>query len=212
MIRLACAQRGAEWRDARLGIPTASHFSEIITPRTMKPSASADKYRNALLAEWVLGIAMEEPSSHWMDRGIEMEEAAVRFYQLQHDTDTEEVGFILRDDEMVGCSPDRFVGEDGILEIKVPSATTHIGYLLGTPADDYKAQVQGQLWITERQWVDVLSYHPSLPPALVRVERDEEFICALESAVNGFVDRLLQAREFMIEKGYVKRERQAGAA
>ena len=39
------------------------------------------------------------------------------------------------------------------------------------------------MWITQRKWWDFLSYHPSLPPLLIRVERDDEYIKALEAIV-----------------------------
>jgi hypothetical protein len=212
MIFLHLEQGSDEWKDARIGIPTASRFSEIITPRTMKPSASAGNYVNELIAEWALGMSLDDTSSHWMERGEEMEESAADYYEFLHDVAAEKIGFVLRDDRMVGCSPDRFIGDDGGLEIKCPSAAVHVGHLLGSFGDEHRCQVQGAMWITGRRWWDLLSFHPSLPPALVRVERDEEFISALETAVNAFVARLLQAREFMVEKGYVKRERQAGSA
>ena len=63
MIRLDVEQGYAEWVAARLGIPTASCFDKIITPKTMKPSASADKYAWELIAERVLGRPVDDASS-----------------------------------------------------------------------------------------------------------------------------------------------------
>jgi hypothetical protein len=57
----------------------------------------------------------------------------------------------------------------------------------------YKCQRQGQLWLTEREWSDGLSYCPGLPNALVRTYRDEAFIKALAAAVdqfNGMLDEM----------------------
>ena len=202
MITLDHPQGSAEWIRARLGKPTASNFDRIITPKTRKPGASADKYMWQLLAEWLSGQSLDEYVSQYMERGTEMEEQAVRFYELQRDVETQLVGFCLRDDGLVGASPDRMVGDDGLLEIKCPALVTHIGYLLNPDGlDAYNCQAQGQLWITGRQWVDLLSYNPEMPPSLVRYHRDEEFIAALEAAVNQFIERLAFAKERLIALG-----------
>jgi hypothetical protein len=201
VIRLDVEQGSAEWFAARLGIPTASCFDKIITPKTMKMSASAAPYAHQLLAEQALGIALDNASFGFMERGAVMEKRAVDFYELKRDVDTEKVGFILRDDRRVGCSPDLFVGDNGLVEIKVPSAAVHIGYLLDSEGIGYRAQVQGQLWLTEREWCDTLSWHPDLPEALVRQVRDEKFIAALAAAVDQFLSFIDESKLKLMELG-----------
>lgn len=195
MIILDCEQGSEEWFKARLGIPTASRFSQIITPKTCKPSASAQGYLHELCAEWLLGESLDGATTAFILRGAGMEESAVQWYEFQTDTETTPVGFCLRDDSAVGCSPDRLIGEDGGLEVKCPSAKVHVGYLLNGLDVEYRAQVQGALWITGRAWWDVLSFNPELPPALLRTERDEEFIGKLGDAVDAFLGRLAEAKE-----------------
>jgi hypothetical protein len=195
MIILNVEQGSAEWFAARLGIPTASQFGRILTPKTMKLSDQSAGYMQELIAEQLLGQAMDDGGSiGFMQRGEVLERKAVEFYELQRDVETEKVGFVLRDDSRVGCSPDRFVGADGLLEIKCPSAKVHVGYLLDDEGIGYRAQVQGQLWITGRAYVDTLSYNPELPPALVRVHRDEEFIGKLAAAVDQFLSFLDESK------------------
>lgn len=189
MILLNEFEQGSEaWLRARLGIPTASQMDKIITPKTMKLSGQADGYAHQLIAEQLLGVPLDDASSGFMERGNIMEQRAVSYYELQRECDTVPVGFIMRDDRRSGASPDRLVGEDGLLEIKVPSAHRHVAYLLDKDGIGYRVQVQAQLWIAEREWSDTLSYHPDLPPALVRQHRDEEFIKALAAAVEQFTD------------------------
>jgi hypothetical protein len=202
MIILDCPQGSAEWHQARVGIPTASCFDKILTPKTMRPSASADAYADHLNAEWKLGRPIIESDSPWMHRGGELEESAALWYAVESDAEPRRVGFVMRDDKMVGCSPDRLVGDDGILEIKCPKIQTHLGYrrLTEAPAD-YRCQLQGQLWVTGREWVDFMSFCPGLPAVLIRVERDEAFIEALSKAVDAFVARLLAERESLVEEG-----------
>lgn len=187
MIRIDCEQGSTEWLRARVGVPTASGFSRIITAKTWKVASGMTTYAHEILAEMALGVPLEDASSGFMARGTEMEQEARTWYELQRDCDVERVGFLLRDDERVGCSPDGLVGEDGGVEIKCPAAHTHVGYLLGEDFDKYYAQMQGCMWLTDRKWWDFVSYHPTLPPLLKRIERDEKFIEALRDAVEQFL-------------------------
>lgn len=183
-------QGSTEWARLRCGIPTASCFDRILTPGG-KPSKSAENYLFSLLAERMMAHPCIEFMSAWMDRGQQLEADAVAFYELQRDVETRKVGLITNDEGTVGASPDRLVGDDGLVEIKVPKESTHVSYLLKKTVDrDYYPQIQGQLWVAERKYVDILSYHPEMPPALLRVERDEEFIKVLSAAVLGFAAAL----------------------
>lgn len=189
MIVHDCVQGTPEWLNLRLGIPTASRFDDILTPKTRKPSASARKYRAELLAEYLIRAPMDSPASPWMERGTALEPEARAWYAFETGADVRQVGFVTRDDRLVGGSPDSLIGEDGILEIKCPSATNHVLYMLN---DDpgYIGQCQGLLYLTGRAWVDLLSYNPVLPPVVIRVERDEEYIADLCRVLDAFVEVL----------------------
>lgn len=200
MIRHDVEQGSPEWRMLRLGLPTASKFDKIITP-SGKYSTSADKYMNTLLAEQLLGVPMDDASSGFMVRGSVLEKRAVSYYELLNEATTEPIGFMTTDDGRAGASPDRSVGDNGLLEIKCPAAATHIGYLLDAEGIGYKVQVQGQLWIAEREWSDTLSFNPDLPPALVRQYRDEKFIKDLAAAVRQFVDAIDEAKQKLTKVG-----------
>ena len=176
-------QRSDEWYAARLGVPTASSFSRLITP-TGKPAAGGDSYIDELIAEKITGKAIEIPVTYAMTRGITIEPEARKNYEFIHDCTVYEVGLCLHDELEAGASPDGLIGEDGLLEIKCPLAHTHIGYLReGRLPPKYNAQVQGQLWITGRQWCDFMSYHPDMKIFIVRVKRNEKFIATLEELV-----------------------------
>jgi len=195
-------QGTSEWLAIRAGIPTASNFARIITPKTGKPSGQAEDYMFQLIAERLMGRPVIEHVSFWMNRVLEMEAEAVSFYELQRDAETKPVGFVTNDEETVGASPDRTVDEDGLLEIKVPKESTHVGYLLKHAVDtDYFPQIMGQMWVAERKWVDLLSYHPEMPPALIRVERDEAYIRMLAAAVNTFSEVLESQYRYLIDQG-----------
>lgn len=198
-------QGSPEWVQARLGMPTASRFHEIMTERTCKASASAGKYMAELLTEWLTGFPQEAESNEWMQRGQQLEPQARDWYSFERDVDVATVGFVTTDDGMVGCSPDGLVGEGGGLEIKCFEAVHHIRVLTATtPLDAVAAkmtQVQGGLWITEREWWDVVAWNPHLPPCTVRVYRDEEYIRALSGHVTRFVADMVEAREKLQRMG-----------
>lgn len=196
MIIHPAKQRTPDWFQARVGVATASQFHRLIT-KTGKPSSSAQGYLHELIAERYIGAELDGATTNWMERGQQLEDAAVAWYELITDAQTTEVGLCFRDDKRVGCSPDRLIGEDGGLEIKVPKPAVHIGYLIGDPAVEYKAQVQGCLWVCEREWWDLVSFNPVLPSAKVRCYRDEPYIATLSVIVEGFLGQLEIAKEKM---------------
>lgn len=197
-------QGSTEWLKLRLGIPTASKFDHIVTPGG-KPSSSQDSYLRELLAEVIMGRPIEEIQTSWMERGQLLESKAVEYYEFENDVDTVPVGFITTDDGSYGASPDRLVGENALLEIKCPKPETHVDYLLYSgAAKKYMPQLQGQLLVTGRDYVDIVSYHPDMPTAVSRVHRDEEFIKTLERKLIAFTGRLQAKVEIVRERGWLK--------
>lgn len=192
MIHLDVMQGSKEWFAARAGVPTASEFDRILTPSTLKLSKQADGYLHRLLAEWMTGQVFETETRVWaMDQGIEREEEAVQYFELTTGKTTRLAGFCLTDDRQVGASPDRFVDDDELLEVKAPLASTHVGYLLGEALPlDYVLQVQGQLFVTQKQACYFLSYYPALPPLLLRIEPDPTYQHAIAVALRVFCLRL----------------------
>lgn len=183
---IPCQQGTQTWLELRGGIPTSSRFADIITP-TGKPSGSVTRYMHELLAERLMGRPLIGYQSIDMSRGKDLEPEAIAYYEFTHDVTVKRIGFITNDEGTIGCSPDGLVGDLGLIEAKCPSEHVHVGYLLRKPVDKaYRVQLQGQLWLCEREWVDNLSYHPDMPHALVRVERDEKFIKLLAGAVTSF--------------------------
>lgn len=196
-MKIDNAPQGSEmWRIVRMGRPTASCFDKILTPSTLKPSKSQGEYMARLVAEWYLGRPLDDASSGFMERGTGMEEEAARFYAIATGSDVQPVGFCLTDDGAAGCSPDRLVGSDGLLEIKCPSAGVHMHYHL-TPDKlkaEYWSQVQGELYVTGRAWADLFSYHPVFPKVTVRVERDAKWADAFDRELGIFNVSLAKAQ------------------
>lgn len=201
-----CVQGTEAWLRLRMGKPTASEFHRIVTP-TGKPSSQASDYVNDLLGELILGRPLDGLSMPWMERGKDLEAEARSYYELQRDVDLQTVGFCTTDDELIGCSPDAFCGTDGLVEIKCPKPGEHVAYLLSdtnTADKKYMPQLQGQLLVTERDWVDIISYHPEMPEAIIRVHRNEEFLKVLAEELKKFLDVLDVRRTKIQARGWIK--------
>ena len=201
MIIQHAKQGTDEWHKSRLGIPTASQFSKILTG-TGKPSTQKEGYIKSLLVERITGKQCGFEGNQYTERGHEIEPEARAFYDMKSRQDVIEIGFCTDDKEQYGASPDALVGEDGLLEIKSTIATTHIGYLEKPdklPAA-YVSQIQGQLLVTGRKWCDFLAYHPDFPSVIIRVERDEEYIEKLVSALHKFNLELTERYGALMER------------
>ncbi len=201
MIHHAVDGQSADWFKLRLGVATASEFKRVVTP-TGKLSKQAVEYAYTLLAELKLGRPLDSVETQWMERGQELEDSAYSAYEFLRGVDTLPGGFITTDDGLIGCSPDRLVGDDGGLELKCTKPNTHMGYLLdpASMVQDKTPQVQGCMYVTGRKWWDLMAYHPELPEVIVRVDRDEEYITLLDATLRAFVDQVQQLKAELIAK------------
>jgi hypothetical protein len=188
-----------EWYAARLGIPTASEFSRIITAAKGDISKSAPKYAHQLVAETLLGRPIEKPTvNSWaMQRGKELEPLARAAYAEAHKVTVDQVGFVTTDCGRIGCSPDGLVrGIRRGLEIKCVLDDSHVGIWADGPGDDYKQQIQGSMAIAELDEWDLWAWHPELPPVLIRTTRDEPYITKMRGALTEF----LKIRDAMLAR------------
>ena len=180
-------QGSADWFAARCGIPTASRFADVLAKGEGKTRA---KYLHELAAEVLRGEP--EPDGYTnahMERGKAQEDEARKLYAFMEDADPMAVGFIKNG--RAGASPDSLIGDIGGLEIKTALGHIQVERLKrGTLPSEHVAQVQGGLWVSERQWWDFVSYSPGLPPLIVRVERDEAKIAEIAKAVAAFNEEL----------------------
>ncbi len=182
---IKCDQNSEDWLRARLGIPTASRFKDVLAKGEGK---TRRRYMLDLAGEILTGEWTENYSNLHMERGKIMEDEARDLYVFMKDAEPEKVGFIRRG--ITGCSPDSIVG-DGLLEIKTKLPALQLECLLSDRVpSEHTAQLQGELWVCEREWVDFVSYWPKLPLFVKRVFRDEDYIKNLASEVQRFHDEL----------------------
>lgn len=202
-------QESADWMLARAGCFTASRASDLMAKTRSGPSASRGNLLALLAVERLTGQCVETYQNSAMARGIELEAEARDMYAFERGVAVEEAGFIPHASvARCGCSPDGLIGDDGLLEIKCPaSMAKHLEALrTGAHAKEYRWQLQHQLYVTGRAWVDAASYDPRFPDglqlAVTRVVRDKaaikelsEAITVADAEVEAMVTELQQMKE-----------------
>ena len=189
-------QRTEEWFAARLGKVTASRVADVVAKTKSGYSASRANYMAELICERLTGSKGDSYQNAAMLWGTNTEPMARAAYESRTGELVEEVGFVLHNGIMeAGCSPDGFVGEDGLIEIKCPNTATHIDTLLSKEAPSkYIPQMQWQMACTGRKWCDFISYDPRMPENMqffcIRVNRDPNVIMDLETEVEKFLFEL----------------------
>jgi predicted phage-related endonuclease len=195
-------QGSPEWHARRAGKFTGSRFVDVVgrNKTTGKPLKAYHDLIWQLVVERMTGVQDEGVDSYSLRWGKELEGFAREEYELATGNSVDQIDFIDHPSfSFAGCSPDGLIGSDGGLEIKSPkSSSIHLERFLDGVPDEYIPQIQGALWITGRQWWDFASYDPRMPEShrllVIRVERDEAYIQALEKMVieaEGFVQARL---------------------
>lgn len=191
MILLDHEQGSIEWLRARAGVFTASALSDLMaTTQAGKPAASRGNLITRLAIERITGEPLPTYQNEAMRRGTELEPFARAAYEAETGAMVQTVGLAIHAEyPFAGASMDGLVGSDGLVELKCPdSQAKHVQALRsGAHADEYRMQIMGQLWVSGRAWCDAVSFDPRFPEglqlAIVRVQRDEAAISAIETAV-----------------------------
>jgi putative phage-type endonuclease len=164
-------QRTAEWDALRRGKLTASSASKLVTP-TGKLST---QYKGEIARIVAERMGLQEPEfihpTYWMERGINLEEEASNWFQVETGLDVEPIGFVEDEDGFVGASPDGIIRDNIPLELKCPKPSTHIQWLLdGCVPKEHIAQVHFQMALCEAPYAYFSSYNPEVAPLIVKVE------------------------------------------
>lgn len=175
-------QQSPEWRKLRIGMPTASRFGDMMAEGK---GISRRNYLYQLAGEHLSGEPIESYQNGAMLRGIEQEPEARATYSFLTEAEVKQVGFITNG--KCGCSPDGLIGKAGAVEFKSAQPNVMVDIVLreSFPAE-HKAQCQGTLYISERQWIDLVVYHPKMPLFIRRTFRDEAYIRELDREVDRF--------------------------
>lgn len=190
-------QGSTDWYRLRSGVPTASCFDQIITPKKQELASARWRYACRLIAERLMNWQADslDKITH-IQAGRENEPLAVRQFEFVTEIETRPVGFVTTNDKRFGASPDRIIGNvaaggvDGIVEIKAPTIPVQMQYLLLGHDEAYRCQVNGQLWVAEADKAIFYSFSPRMPAYMIETGRDEPFIAKLAAALEQFSDEL----------------------
>lgn len=198
MKLIQCEQGSEAWFKARAGVITASKFADAIsTLKNGSPSQASKDYAYRVAVERIYGETTEDTFVTWeMRRGTELEPYARIAYEAKTGNLAQESGVVLTDDCVFGYSTDGLVDDDGLIEIKCPNSARKLVEMWETgDLSEYEHQIQGGMWITGRKWCDFIMYAPQLEPVgkhlyIKRIERDDNFIEAMESKLWEFARRV----------------------
>lgn len=210
MTEQTSAAQGTDgWLLERLGHVTGSRFEDIMG---VNKAGKALEARQTAIVEVTLELLTGKPGPMWSSKatrwGKEHEPLARAAYEIESGEICEEVGFIPHKmHRQVGVSPDGLIGNAGGWEAKCPlTAAVHLKTLLhGMPAE-HMAQVQGGMWVCEREWWDFVSFHPAFPPGMQlyreRIPRNDAYIAQLEDKVlNAVAEININVRQLLAKYG-----------
>lgn len=202
-------QGSDEWHQARCGLLTASEMKLIVTS-SLKP-ASNDKERGhlyELLAQRITGFVEPSYISDDMLRG-QSDEIMARALYAERYAPVQDMGFVTNDcwGFTLGCSPDGIVGEDGMIECKSRRQKFQVQTVVENLAIDggetipaeYVMQIQTSLLVTEREWVDFISYSGGLPMVVIRVWPNEAVQNAIIETAGEFERRLREKMQIYLQ-------------
>ncbi len=179
-------QNTDEWLALRAGKFTAStDFQQLVTGK----KDTYNKLMRKKAAEKITGqLILNEYTNANMQRGNELEQAAIDAFQMETGLIIDQVGFV-EGSEWYGCSPDGLIGEDAGIEIKCKDIHTHFGCFVDGYDTTYKWQIQGSLFVTGRKVWYFVSYNPHyvhLNKHLVieKIGRDDNLIGQIKAGID----------------------------
>lgn len=211
-LRFSEREENIELIEARAGKITGSEFGKLVVKTkdrkgyTLSSGKAARDiiYRTAWerlldVGHISNGLHRINISSKATEHGHEYEAEAIELYTKITGNEVNSTQVFIELDDYIGGTPDGYVGDEGLIEVKCPyNGGNHIQSILTGEIynEDYVYQIQGYLWLTGRKWCDFVTYDPDLPKRLqlnvIRVPRDEAII-------NGIQEVLEEVRKKVIE-------------
>ena len=185
-------QRTDEWYAIRKGKMTASNAETIIAN-----GKGLETYIYNLMAEYYSSAEKENYINADMQRGIDLEPEAKIEFQFYTGLDIKEVGCVELN-EYILASPDGLIGDDGLIEIKCPNDSIYFKLLLNDNIKpEYIAQMQMQMYVTDRQYCYFVSYNPNFEKSLYikKINRDEEMIDKLKKGLERGTQLIKEIKE-----------------
>ncbi len=201
---IECEQYSDDWWALRCGKPSASCAKKLITS-----AGAASKQMSDYAIDLANALYSGKEVDAWegnsaTQRGTELEPLARMAYELDNGVEVQEVGMFTDDLEQYVASPDGVIG-DGLLEIKNLTGKNHTKALMYYAKNkrvptDYAQQLQMQLFVSGKAWVDIFFHHPDLPCLTIRQVPDPKIVAGLKSQLAAVIAErniiLKQLQEF----------------
>ena len=178
------------WKQARAGKVTASRAKDARDK--LKSGAASGKqiaYACQVALERLSGQPADATFENWQMREGHVQEPIARAaYERRTGNLVDEVGAFATDDDLFLYSPDGLIDGDGLLEVKTLFSPERIMTIVGNgDVSDFIDQCMFGLWLTGRQWIDLVVWVPSLEHLTIkRIDRDEDYIEAMETDLMAF--------------------------
>ena len=189
-------QGSPEWKQARAGKVTASRAKDA---RDRLKSGAASGKQIAYACQVALERVSHQPADatfeNWQMREGHVQEPIARAaYERRTGNLVDEVGAFATDDDLFLYSPDGLIDGDGLLEVKTLFSPERIMTIVGNgDVSDFIDQCMFGLWLTGRQWIDLVVWVPALEHlSIKRIHRDEDAIEALEADLLTFAKLVTQ--------------------
>jgi putative phage-type endonuclease len=204
IIHADIIQRSEEWHQIRLG-KIGGTDAEALLVKGKSNSGLGSGAMTILykkLYETITGLAADEEKflSYAMQRGMDLEPYAIKEYEAIKMVEVKAIGYVSFA-EFFGYSPDGFVDDDGLIEVKCPQGPEYMRMISGGEIQSgYMAQMQWGMLLTGRDWCDFVVYNPELkqkPILIQRVNRDDNKIDALQDGMRNYLDEMEARLEFI---------------
>lgn len=205
-------QGSPEWKQARAGKVTASRAKDARDK--LKSGAASGKqiaYACQVALERLSGQPADATFENWQMREGHVQEPIARAaYERRTGNLVDEVGAFATDDDLFLYSPDGLIDGDGLLEVKTLFSPERIMTIVGNgDVSDFIDQCMFGLWLTGRQWIDLVVWVPSLEYLTIkRIDRDEDYIEAMETDLMAF-SRLVTQYETTLRDAIAANNEQA---
>lgn len=186
-------QRSEEWFKARQGRVTGSAVGAILG---LSPFQRPDDVMRKMCRDYH-GLPNEFKGNVATEWGTLHEPGAIIEYEMMTERNVVPASFVTHED-WLGASPDGYVGEKGLIEVKCPYGLRHefapVRFKALKQQQHYYAQVQVQLFVTNRDWCDFWQWTPK-DTYLERVDRDDRYLETILVPLKNFHNRYLEERE-----------------
>lgn len=193
------SEEKAQWLAARAGKLTASRMLDAMTIlKNGESSAKRAQYMRELLAERLTGFSIPHFVSPAMEHGIEYEDEAVDYLVARYPQYNPKLSRFYEHPTIpnFGATPDRELGDDGLLEVKAPTTSTFLEWVMaGIVPYDHRPQMCAQLLCTGRKWCGFVAYDPRIRDErrrlfLRKYEPTADELAKVESAAIKFLNEL----------------------